>query len=174
MAGEWQLTRLSSFDEIREEFIERVHKTVWCNMATLDTRNRLRSRIVHPIWEGATGWIGTRQHSLKATHLAHHPYVSLAYIADISKPVYVDCLAEWVEDYSSASTAAEMFGTDPLMHKKRIWNLFSSTPPPLGYDPAPIFHRVDDPDFGLLRLTPFRIALMDIGGEAKMWESSDA
>jgi general stress protein 26 len=137
---------VSSFSEIEKEFIQRVHSIVWCNVATVDGQNRLRSRILHPIWEGSNGWIGTRRRSLKAKHLAHNRYVSLAYVADIARPVYVDCLAEWADDQTD---------------KQRIWDLFSSTPPPLGYDPAPIFHSVDHPDFGLLKLTPWRVELAD-------------
>jgi hypothetical protein len=82
------MPELISFAEIETEFIRRVHTMVWCSMATMDTRNRLRSRILHPIWEVAVGWASARPHSLKAKHLAHNPYVSLAYIADIAKPVY--------------------------------------------------------------------------------------
>ena len=33
-------------------------------------------------------------------------------------------------------------------------------PPPLGYDPAPTFGGFAHPDYGLLRLTPWRIALV--------------
>lgn len=158
MASEWKLTKVTSFSEIEPEFIERVHRMVWCSMATLDTTNRLRSRLMHPIWEGATGWIGTRRHSLKARHLAHHPFVSPAYIADVYKPVYADCLAEWDDDLAS---------------KERIWELFCTAPLPLGYDPAPIFHSADHPDFGLLKLTPFRISMMDLNGEARLWQRRD-
>lgn len=141
------MRRVSSFSEIESEFIERVHTIVWCNVATLDGHNRVRSRLLHPIWEGATGWVGTRRHSLKSKHLAHNAYVSLAYIADIARPVYVDCKAEWADDQEV---------------KQRIWNLFSSAAPPLGYDPTPIFHGVDNPDFGVLKLTPWRIELADV------------
>ena len=87
---------VSSFSEIEAEFIERIHRMVWCNVATIDTLNRPRSRILHPLWEGATGWITTRRNLHKAKHLAHNPYVSLAYIADLAKPVYVDCKTEWI------------------------------------------------------------------------------
>jgi hypothetical protein len=54
-----------SFAEIEEGFIRRVHTMVWCNMATVDGKQRPRSRIVHPIWEGQTGWIGTHRTSHK-------------------------------------------------------------------------------------------------------------
>jgi general stress protein 26 len=125
-------------------------------MATLDTRNRLRSRILHPIWEGAVGWASARPHSLKAKHLAHSPYVSLAYIADISKPVYADCTAEWVDGRAS---------------KQHVWDLFRTTAPPAGFDLANIFESVDDPEFGLLKFTPWRIELFDISNSTnrRVW-----
>ncbi|MCI0490872.1 MAG: pyridoxamine 5'-phosphate oxidase family protein [Blastocatellia bacterium] len=124
--------QVSSFSEIEEEFLERVHSMVWCSAATLDTRNRLRSRILHPLWEGNTAWVGTRRHSLKAKHLAHNPYMSLAYIADVAKPVYVDCTARWEDD---------------LAVKKRIWEKFKHTPPPLGFDFGTIFSSAEDAEF---------------------------
>ncbi|MBK8049589.1 MAG: pyridoxamine 5'-phosphate oxidase family protein, partial [Anaerolineales bacterium] len=95
------MPRVASFAELEEEFIRRAHTAVWCNAATVDLQDRPRSRILHPIWEGNTGWVVTRQNSPKAQHLAHNPYVSLAYIADTMKPVYVDCRAEWDETRES-------------------------------------------------------------------------
>ena len=136
---------VTSFAEIEDEFIRRVHTMVWCNMATVDGKQRPRSRIVHPLWEGQTGWIGTHRTSYKQKHLLANPYVSLAYITDAMNPVYADCTAEWVDDVGE---------------KERIWSLFLHAPPPLGYDPAPTFGSFDHPDFGLLKLTPWRIALV--------------
>ncbi|MBI1878229.1 MAG: pyridoxamine 5'-phosphate oxidase family protein [Chloroflexi bacterium] len=149
-----RIIEVSSSAEIEAEFIKRVHTAVWCNVATLDTQNRPRSRILHPIWVDATGWIITRRHSFKTKHLAHSPYVSLAYIADIAKPVYVDCMAEWDDD---------------LTDKQRIWDMFLAAPPPLGYDPAQIFQNVDNPDNGLLKLTPWRIEVVDFPVQAQVW-----
>jgi len=136
---------IADFSEIEAEFIQRVHTMVWCNVATVDSRNRPRSRVLHPIWEGSTGWITTHRSSHKARHLERNPYVSLAYIANIHTPVYADCKAEWVDD---------------LDEKHRIWELFKSTPPPLGYDPALEFGSPEHEDFGLLKLTPWRIDLV--------------
>lgn len=152
--------KVSSFSEIEAEFIARAHAMVWCSMATLDTRNRLRSRIVHPIWQGAMGWASTRPHSLKAKHLAHNSYVSLAYISDISRPVYVDCKAEWESDPAK---------------KQSVWELFGSSAPPLGFDLANIFKSVDDPEFGVLKFTPWRIDLFDISNSAnrRIWIADD-
>src|SRR5689334_7604691 len=111
---------VTSYAELQDEFIAAAHKMVWCSVATIDTRNRVRSRILHPIWEGETGWVGVRRQSLKARHIAHNPYVSLAYISDIVHPVYADCRAEW---------------EDSLELKRHVWELFRTAPPPLGYDP---------------------------------------
>ena len=133
------------FSEIETEFIERVHQIVWCTAASVDRKGRPRSRILHPIWEGSTGWIGTHRHSHKSKHLAQTPYLSLTYVADSLSPIHIDCKVEWIDD---------------LAQKQRIWDLFKQTPEPLGYDPASTFGSVGDDDFGLLKLTPWRIALI--------------
>ena len=136
---------VATFAEIEAEFHERVGRVVWCNMATVDGQGRPRSRVVHPIWEGSTGWIGTRRNSFKNQHLAANPFVSLAYIADVARPVYIDCRADWADD---------------LEEKRRVWELFKAAPEPLGYDPAPFFIAPDHPGFGVLKLTPRRIAVV--------------
>jgi general stress protein 26 len=142
--------RVYSFAEIEEEFIQRVHQMVWCSAATLDTYNRLRSRILHPIWQGNRGWVATRRHSLKEKHLAHNPHMSLAYIADIAKPVYVDCEAEWADEAET---------------KWAVWEKFRTAAAPLGYDPGTIWKSVEDADFGVLKLNPWRIELFDIANK---------
>jgi general stress protein 26 len=69
---------------------------------TNDRKDRPRSRLMHPIWElshnDPIGWVISWPQTHKAKHLARNPYVSLAYIQDKTKPVYVDCEAEWIED----------------------------------------------------------------------------
>ena len=155
--------KITDFAAIEEEFISRVHTMVWCNMATVDRRQRPRSRIIHPIWEGATGWIATHRDSYKQTHLAQNPYISLAYITAIMKPVYVDCTAAWVDD---------------IEQKQRVWDVFKNAPPPLGFDPAQDFVRPDHPNFGLLQLTPWRIALVSFPAEShdagqRIWRRQD-
>ena len=93
-----------------------------------------RSRILHPIWEGNTGWIGTHRNSYKAKHLAHNPHMSLAYIMDAFKPVYVECVAEW---------------DDSLEQKRRVWDLFKYGPAPVGYDPTDTFISPEHENFGM-------------------------
>ena len=102
---------------------------------------------------------------MKAKHLARNPHLSLCYL-DLADPsrgldlVYVDCRASW--DDSAAS-------------RERIWQLFASTPPPLGYDPGTILKATDDPEYGLLRLSPWRIELglfdAAVGPSARVWRS---
>jgi general stress protein 26 len=150
---------VAAFVEIATEFNERIGRAVWCNVATVDRQGRPRSRILHPVWEGPLAWIGTRRHSLKTKHLDRNPYVSLAYIADVAKPVYADCRAEWIDD---------------LAEKRRVWDVIKSAPPPVGYDPAPIFGSFDDPRFGLLRLTPWRIELSAFPAEPLIWRGDVA
>jgi general stress protein 26 len=103
------------FSEIEAEFYTRVEKMIWCNVATVDAQQRPRSRIMHPVWEGLTGWATSRRYAYKAKHLAANPHVSLAYIADVAKPVYVECVAEWVDD---------------VAEKQRVWNFLKSIPEP--------------------------------------------
>lgn len=139
--------RVENFADIEAEFIKRVEAIVWCGATTIDSQQRPRSRILHPIWEGSTGWIGTHRNSHKSKHLAQNPYMSLSFIniKDVMNPVYVDCKAEWVDDRET---------------KQRIWNLFKNTPEPVGYDPSTTFGSVDDENFGVLKLTPWRIELV--------------
>ena len=136
---------VATFDEIAEEFDARVRRIVWCSAATVDAKGRPRQRILHPIWEGAIGWIATNRHSHKEKHLAKNEHVSLSYWDQQHQQIYADCAALWEDDPAE---------------KRRIWDLYASTPPPLGYDPAMIWK--DGPageTFGLLKLTPWRIEL---------------
>jgi general stress protein 26 len=139
----------NSFDEIAEEFNKRVARIVWCSVATVDRKGRPRQRILHPIFEGPTGWIATGRQSFKAKHLAKNPYVSLSYWDQQHEQIYIDAKAEWVDD---------------MAEKRRLWDLYKSTPPPLGYDLQMIWQGgVDDPTYGLLKLTPSRIELYSLG-----------
>lgn len=136
---------VADFADLEAEFLARVHRVVWCNLATVDRQGRPRSRLMHTIWEGSTGWTATRRGSFKDRHLAANPYVSLAYIGDTTRPVYADCRAEWADDPAA---------------KQHVWDLFAAAPAPLGYDPTPVFIAPDHPNFGVVRLTPWRIAVV--------------
>lgn len=150
---------VTDFSEIEAEFMRRVAKTVWCSVATIDTKGRTRTRILHPVWEGAVGWIATGRDSLKAKHIAANPHVSLSYWDPDHEQVLVDCTAAWEDDASE---------------KQRLWDLFKATPEPLGYDLAAFFQSVDNPGYGLMKLTPWRIELWSLaqlatGEPAQIW-----
>ncbi len=154
--------KLASFSEIEKEFLDRVRTIVWCNVATADAKGRLRSRILHPIWEGSTGWILTGRQTPKTKQLAGNPYVSLCYANTDLEQVYAECRAEW-EDRPEA--------------KSRLWDLFARTPPPVGYDPIAFWPGgKDDPTFGVLKLAPWRIEVTSLAdlmkGGGKIWTAS--
>ena len=145
---------VASFSELAQEFLARITPSPWCSVATVDRWGRPRSRILHPVWEGDVGWIGTRPQSHKARHLAGVPYVSLAYTSDVAKPVYVDCAVRWIDE------AAET---------RRVWDVIAAAPSPMGYDPAPIFGHAGDPGFGLLELTPWRVEVATMPTATLVW-----
>jgi general stress protein 26 len=142
------MTDVASFSDIQDEFMARVRRIAWATVATVDRKGRPRTRILHPIWEGTTGWIATGRHTLKTKHLAKNRHVSLTYWDPQHEIIHVEATAEW---------------DDNIEQKKRIWDLYKNTPPPLGYDPGMIWSGgPEDPGFGLLKLTPWRIQLFGI------------
>jgi hypothetical protein len=147
------------FEDMQVEFLARVSQAVYCTMATVDRQNRPRSRVIHTIWDGPIGWLISWPASHKAKHLARNPAVSLAYIADKEKPVYVDGVAEWI---------------DTVAEKLRIWDLHRTTPEPLGFDPQPHYGSIDHQYYGLLRITPWRIELGNLYGEPLIWRGQAA
>jgi general stress protein 26 len=153
--------QVKSFSEIETEFMARISRIVWCTVATVDTAGHPRTRILHPIWEGATGYIATGRHSLKAKHLAKNANVSLCYWDPKQDIVYVEARTKWLDDVAD---------------RRRIWDLYKNTLPPLGYDPAiipPWKDGPESPEFGVLKLTPRRIELSGLyvamGQEAQVW-----
>lgn len=145
---------VANFAAIQPEFIARVSQAVYCAMATVDHQNRPRLRLMHFVWEGPVGWVISWPASPKAQHLAHNPSVALAYIQNAPQPVYVDGTAKWVDD---------------IAEKQRIWELHKAIPPPLGFDPEPHYGTIENPYYGLIRLTPQRITLANLGGEPVVW-----
>ena len=148
--------QVKDFAEFEAEFSERVRQAVLCVAASIEPQGRPRTRILHPIWQGTTGWVSTHRHSMKSQHLAHSPYLSLAYAADPLKPVYVDCKAEFMDDLTS---------------KKSVWDLALGTPEPVGYDPALDYISYDNPTYGVLKLTPWRIEVYSLGIGTKIWKA---
>jgi general stress protein 26 len=134
---------------VLDEFIRVAHSTVWCTLATVDRRQRPRSRVVHPYWEltgptGITGWVFTRPTPLKVAHLAQRPHVSCSYWSPTQETAVAECEAEFADDEAT---------------RRAVWELFAAAEPPLGYDPRIL--GADDhrsPDITVLRMTPWGLA----------------
>lgn len=152
-----RIIHIDRFAEIEAAFLARVQAVVWCSAATVDRHGRPRTRIVHPVWEGAVGWVTTRRRSPKVGQLAANPALSLAYIGEPFQPFYVECEAMLIDDVAT---------------KQRIWALCKAIPEPLGFDPALVWGAADDPANVLLRLTPRRIELnrFSESSETIIWE----
>lgn len=148
------MIEIDQFELIQTEFFARIQQAVYCAVATVDARGRPRSRVLHPVWDGPTGWCISWPASHKAKHLARNPAVSITYFHDPLKPVYIDCATAWVDDPAE---------------KLRIWELHKRLPPPLGFDPEPHYGSIDNPLYGLLRFTPWRIELGDLHGAPRVW-----
>jgi hypothetical protein len=142
------------FEVIQAEFMDRLQQAVYCSVATVDQKGRPRSRVLHLVWHGPVGWVITRPDSPKAEHLANNPYVSLAYLKDPMKPVYAECTATWIIDESE---------------KQRIWELYKTIPPPLGFDPSPHYGTIEHKYFGLLQFNPWQIELAELWKESLIW-----
>jgi general stress protein 26 len=145
---------VAQFEDIQAEFMARAQQAVYCNVATLDPKGRPRSRVLHVVWDGPVGWVITSPTSHKVQHLAHNPYVSLAYVSNPMKPVYIDCVAAWVTE---------------VEEKLRVWELHKTIPPPLGFDPTPHYGTIEHKHFGLLRFIPWRLELAELGAESLIW-----
>ena len=138
-----RLRRVSTFAEIEEDFQQRVRTMVYCSAATIDSHQRPRSRVLHTIWEGRTGWVTTEAMATKVKQLAANPFISLAFIADPFKPLYVECRATWQNDSAT---------------RQYFWDLSTSA----GSDPAVSWGHVENPVYGVLRLDPWRIELYEL------------
>ncbi len=152
------MPEVDSFADIEEELQRRVRRIVWCTVSTNDTQGRLRSRMLHPVWEGSTAWIMTGRNTLKAKHLERNPYLSLCYWDAQHEQVYADCRAEWADD---------------LAERERVWQLFKAESEPYGYDPAMFWP--DGPSSegsGVLKCTPWRLelaAMTKTGFDSLIW-----
>jgi hypothetical protein len=143
------------------------HEIVWCSVATVDTKGRPRSRILHPMWEWdgkqLTGWIMTGPTPTKRAHLAKTPFVSCNYWAPSQDTCVAECHAAWASDDAT---------------RTRIWNFFKNGPAPVGYDPTiiPGWTSPTAPSFAVLRLDPWRLrvfpgtVLMGQGGDVLTWK----
>ncbi len=160
---------MSTHAAIAQPFIDVAHRVVWASVATVDTANRPRSRILHPIWEivddRLVGWIATGRTPTKVANLAHSPFVSVSYWDSEHDVATADCEATWFDDDETCT---------------RIWNLFADAPEPVGYDPAMIPPWADGPTspaFSVLGLRPWHLrvfpgtVLLQGAGDVLTWRA---
>lgn len=115
--------------------------------------------MLHPVWEAQIGWVTTRHGTPKLRHLAANPHLSLAYVGDPFRPVYVECRAAWDGD---------------LATRERIWALCRNLPEAKGgFDPSLTWGAIENAENGLLRLVPWRIELNNFRGppQTLIWEA---
>jgi hypothetical protein len=156
-----------SLAEVAPAFVEMAHGIVWASVATVDAEGRPRSRVLHPIWqwdgEELVGFIATGPTATKRAHLAASPFVSANYWAPDQNTCVAECRATWAFDDET---------------RTRIWELFKSTPEPVGYDPAmiPVWTSPTADNFAALRLDPWRLrvfpgsVLLSGQGEVLNWQ----
>ena len=140
---------MNDLNKVAPAFVEVAHKVVWATVATVDRRNRPRSRIVHPMWEWdgerLVGWVGTLPTALKQAHLEHSPYASVNYWSPAQDVATAECRAELLLDDETS---------------ERVWNAFKALPEPLGYDGTMIPFWKEGPasaQYGVLRFYPWRL-----------------
>lgn len=158
---------MQSLEAVAPAFVDMAHQIVWASVATIDRRDRPRSRVLHPIWQWdgstLTGWVATGPTPLKRAHLERSPHVSVNYWTQSQDTCVAECRSEWCFD---------------LPTRERIWRLFEETPAPVGYDPAiiPGWEKPSDDAFAVLKLAPWRLrvfpgsVLMGQGGEVLTWQ----
>jgi len=125
-------------------FVAIAHRVLWCTLATVDARDRPRSRVVHPVWEltpdGPLGRVCTRATPAKRAHIAHSPFASCSYWDPRHDVAVAECAAEWDPDPASS------------------WPVFRAHPPPIGFDPAAMFDGgLGHPQAAVLLLRPWRL-----------------
>lgn len=139
---------MTSLAEIAPGFVDMAHRIVWCTAATVDTRGRPRSRVLHPIWEWTgdelRGWIATGPTPVKRAHLDANPYVSLNYWDPTQDTCVAECRTEWAFDDET---------------RTEVWDRFTDAPAPVGYDPAmiPGWESPTADGFAVLKLEPWRL-----------------
>ena len=143
---------MSTLEETAPAFVEMAHRIVWCTVATVGADGTPSTRILHPVWEwdgsALTGWIATSPRSPKAKDLAEHPTVSLTYWDPTHDTCTAVCRTAW-----ESSPEERQVG----------WDRFVNAPAPVGYVPSiiPQWPTPEAPEFGILRLEPTVLRLMD-------------
>lgn len=157
------------FGELHDDFVRLTTEIGWCGVATVDGKDRPRTRMLKVTWEIAdgrpVGWVSTRRTPVKTAHLARVPYVSCGYWTAAQDAVFADCQAIWIEE------AAD---------KEHVWEIVAQEAQRQGFDPHAIWPAgAADPAFEVLRLDPWRVqvTLADLEhgqtiGSSRVWHAT--
>jgi hypothetical protein len=157
---------MNHLSEVAPAFVEMAHRIVWSTVATVDTKGRPRSRILHPIWQWdgvrLVGWVGTTATPTKRAHLNASPYASVNYWSPSHDTCVAECRARWAFDDDT---------------RTMVWNLFLNAPSPVGYNPriVPAWESPTCDAFSVLRFDPWRVrvfpgsVLLGSGGTILKW-----
>ncbi len=143
---------MTTLADIAEPFITMAHRIVWCTAGTVTAAGKPRTRVLHPFWqfdgERMVGWILTSPGSPKAADLNAHPQISLTYWDPTQDTCSAECNVVWELDDAG---------------KRAGWKRFAEAPAPVGYNPAiiPPWTGPEVEAFGVLRVEPYRLRLMD-------------
>lgn len=141
----------ADFETVASAFVDMAHRIVWATAATVDPRNRPRTRVLHPLWSvhdgSLRGVIATGPTRIKRAALGHSPHLSLNYWSPNQDTCRADCRASWSFDDERCT---------------EVWELFANAPAPVGYDPSIIPAWTDPtvPEFAVLELEPYRLRVM--------------
>lgn len=135
------------FAELSDDFVRLTTEIGWCAVATVDHKDRPRTRILRVTWEidddRAVGWVSTRRSPVKTANLARSPYVSCSYWTPAHDAVFADCQASWVDG-----------------DKRHVWDVVAAEAARQGFDPYTIWvGGAADPKFEVLRLDPWRVQI---------------
>jgi NAD(P)-dependent dehydrogenase (short-subunit alcohol dehydrogenase family)/general stress protein 26 len=155
--------KVAKFDDIQDSFFDYVQDIVYATMITVDKLGRPRARVLLPIWQVVDGepigWLAAYRTPVKTAHLANNPHATFSYWSDRQNVVHVDTVSTWVDD------------TDV---KHKAWELYrKGSPPGVGYDPIRYWRKgMDDPEFAVLRMVPWRVQVVR-GTDlfSRIWES---
>jgi len=142
------VTTTDDFSQLQDDFLRFTAKIVLCTVTTVSPEGRPRSRMLHPVFtvraRSPVGWVCTSRTPVKARHLRLNPYVAVSYWSPDNDTVYAECRATWVDSEGE---------------KDDVWDLFTTTPPPLGYDLSG-YGTPRNPAFSPLRFDPYRVQVV--------------
>ncbi|MFC4913317.1 pyridoxamine 5'-phosphate oxidase family protein [Actinomadura gamaensis] len=155
----------TAFADVRPEFERYIGDIVYATMITVDAKSRPRARLLIPVWEiiegSPTGWLATYRTPVKTAHLARNPHTTFSYWSPRQNAVHIDASAAWQDDPET---------------RRHVWDLYrKGSPPGAGYNPANFWRKgPQDPEFAVLRLTPWRIQTVR-GADLRslIWQAPD-